>query len=291
MRFLCRWPIAWPGVPSSGPIAVAIAIAIVGGTLLETGFVARTPIPSSDARAPIAAVTGSGDVLVAMAAMGRDLTNVPQGVGESGPVLLDAMVAAGPVLAAAGFPDVLPFDLALGHPAELARPGALAPAIDPDGPSQVQTLVASASTTVRAAGPRAGTPRAKASARRGSPGRRRGPWRVSPLVTWYGPGFYGRRTACGQRYSRYVVGVAHRTLPCGTLVQFQWHGRTAVAPVIDRGPYGPRNLVFDWSAWLACHVFRPHGMRNGCFTRSDVHYRVVGRVDLHAWFKGGPRHR
>ena len=103
-------------------------------------------------------------------------------------------------------------------------------------------------------------------------------------MTWYGPGFYGARTACGQRYSRYILGVAHRTLPCGTLVQFRWHGRTAIAPVFDRGPYGPRAYVFDWSAGLACEVFKPKGMRNGCFTRANVAYRVVGHVNLRRWF-------
>jgi hypothetical protein len=76
-----------------------------------------------------------------------------------------------------------------------------------------------------------------------------------------------------------VVGVAHRTLPCGTMVQFRWHGRLAVAPVIDRGPYGPPDLVFDWSAWLACKTYRPRHARNGCFTRADVRYRVVGKVN------------
>jgi hypothetical protein len=112
-----------------------------------------------------------------------------------------------------------------------------------------------------------------------------GRWKVSQKVTWYGPGFYGNRTACGQRYTRYIIGVAHKTLPCGTLVQFTWAGITAVAPVIDRGPYGGRGLVFDWSAWLACRVFKPKRVENACFTRSDVKYRVVGKVNLKQWFK------
>ena len=55
------------------------------------------------------------------------------------------------------------------------------------------------------------------------------PWHTDRNISWYGPGFYGNRTACGQRYSRNIVGVAHRTLPCGTLVQFKWHGKRAVA--------------------------------------------------------------
>jgi rare lipoprotein A len=34
-----------------------------------------------------------------------------------------------------------------------------------------------------------------------------------------------------------TIGVAHRTLPCGTLVALYRGGRTLVAPVIDRGPF------------------------------------------------------
>jgi rare lipoprotein A (peptidoglycan hydrolase) len=104
-----------------------------------------------------------------------------------------------------------------------------------------------------------------------------GAWKVAPIVTWYGPGFYGGRTACGQRYTRYIVGVASRTLPCGTLVQFRWRGITVVAPVIDRGPYATPDFVFDWSARLACDLFRERGQKNGCFTRHNVEWRVVGK--------------
>jgi rare lipoprotein A len=56
-------------------------------------------------------------------------------------------------------------------------------------------------------------------------------------ASWYGPGLYGRHTACGQTLRATTVGVAHKTLPCGTLVKFVFHGRSVVAPVIDRGPY------------------------------------------------------
>jgi len=57
-------------------------------------------------------------------------------------------------------------------------------------------------------------------------------------ATWYGPGFYGRRTACGQRLTRRLAGVAHRTLPCGTLVALHHRGQATVVPVVDRGPFG-----------------------------------------------------
>jgi peptidoglycan lytic transglycosylase len=57
------------------------------------------------------------------------------------------------------------------------------------------------------------------------------------VATLYGPGLYGRRTACGVLLRRTTVGVAHRWLPCGTPVAIYYEGRTLVVPVIDRGPY------------------------------------------------------
>lgn len=60
-------------------------------------------------------------------------------------------------------------------------------------------------------------------------------------ATWYGPGFYGNRTACGKRLSGGTLGVAHRTLPCGTKVSILYRGRTISVPVIDRGPYTSAN--------------------------------------------------
>jgi rare lipoprotein A (peptidoglycan hydrolase) len=64
-------------------------------------------------------------------------------------------------------------------------------------------------------------------------------WNYDPNVSFYGPGFYGKRTACGLAYTPDLLGVAHRTLPCGTRVTFKnpANGRTITVPVIDRGPY------------------------------------------------------
>jgi rare lipoprotein A (peptidoglycan hydrolase) len=70
------------------------------------------------------------------------------------------------------------------------------------------------------------------------------PWQVSG-ATYYGPGLYGNRTACGQTLTPDLVGVAHRSLPCGTQVEFEWHGRTVVAPVVDRGPFGSTQYQWD----------------------------------------------
>lgn len=64
-------------------------------------------------------------------------------------------------------------------------------------------------------------------------------WHLDGNVSWYGPGFYGNRTACGYAMTASLLGVAHRTLACGTLVTFKnpANGRTLTVPVVDRGPY------------------------------------------------------
>jgi rare lipoprotein A (peptidoglycan hydrolase) len=85
-----------------------------------------------------------------------------------------------------------------------------------------------------------------------------GSWRYDREVSWYGPGFYGNRTACGQTYTKSIMGVAHRSLPCGTKVSFKYGSRVITVPVIDRGPYvAGRN--WDLSA-AACRAL------SHCFT-------------------------
>jgi peptidoglycan hydrolase-like protein with peptidoglycan-binding domain len=63
-------------------------------------------------------------------------------------------------------------------------------------------------------------------------------------ATWYGPGFRGNRTACGQVLKRETVGVAHRTLPCGSKVVVRYKGNFLRTRVIDRGPYA-NNAKWD----------------------------------------------
>ena len=58
------------------------------------------------------------------------------------------------------------------------------------------------------------------------------------VATWYGPGFFGNTTACGIELTPELVGVAHRSLPCGTNVAVRYGTRTLVVPVVDRGPFG-----------------------------------------------------
>jgi hypothetical protein len=56
------------------------------------------------------------------------------------------------------------------------------------------------------------------------------------IASYYGPGFYGNRTACGQTMTTTLQGVAHRTLPCGTLVHLKYGANEVTVPVVDRGP-------------------------------------------------------
>jgi hypothetical protein len=53
-------------------------------------------------------------------------------------------------------------------------------------------------------------------------------------ASWYGG---GGQTACGGALTSSTLGVANKTLPCGTLVTLHYGGHTVRVPVIDRGPY------------------------------------------------------
>jgi hypothetical protein len=85
--------------------------------------------------------------------------------------------------------------------------------------------------------------------------------------SWYGPGFYGSGTACGQTFSRSILGVAHKTLPCGTRVTFRnpKNGRTITVSVIDRGPY-VAGRTWDLSSATCSYL-------GNCYT-STIQYRI-----------------
>jgi peptidoglycan lytic transglycosylase len=56
-------------------------------------------------------------------------------------------------------------------------------------------------------------------------------------ASYYGPGLYGGALACGGTLQPGTLGVANKTLPCGTRVKLRYHGRSVTVPVVDRGPY------------------------------------------------------
>jgi rare lipoprotein A (peptidoglycan hydrolase) len=79
------------------------------------------------------------------------------------------------------------------------------------------------------------------------------------LASWYGPGLYGQRLGCGGTLSAGDLGVAHKSLPCGSRVTLRHRGRILRVRVIDRGPYvGGRE--FDLTAATARRLgFSGHG--------------------------------
>jgi hypothetical protein len=65
-------------------------------------------------------------------------------------------------------------------------------------------------------------------------------------VSWYGPGFYENRLPCWPwlkaqglpiQFLPDTWGVAHKSLPCGTMVTLTHGPNTVTVPVVDRGPY------------------------------------------------------
>ncbi len=59
------------------------------------------------------------------------------------------------------------------------------------------------------------------------------------IASWYGPGFYGRKTASGEVFDARLLTAAHRTLPFGTmaLVTNLANGMNVTVRINDRGPY------------------------------------------------------
>jgi rare lipoprotein A (RlpA)-like double-psi beta-barrel protein len=66
------------------------------------------------------------------------------------------------------------------------------------------------------------------------------------VASWYGPGFFENRLPCWPwlkanglpiQFLPDTWGVAHKSLPCGTMVTLTHGSRTVTVPVVDRGPY------------------------------------------------------
>ena len=80
------------------------------------------------------------------------------------------------------------------------------------------------------------------------------------LASWYGE---GQALACGGHMTPGMMGVANKSLPCGTKVTIRYRGRQVRVSVVDRGPYsGARE--FDL----------------GPGVRSALHFDGVGTVQV-----------
>ena len=58
-------------------------------------------------------------------------------------------------------------------------------------------------------------------------------------MSWYGPGFHGRRTASGEIFDTNELTMAHRDLPFGSRVRVTNldNGLSVIVRVNDRGPF------------------------------------------------------
>ncbi len=78
------------------------------------------------------------------------------------------------------------------------------------------------------------------------------PKQFSGRVSWYGPGFDGKKTASGELFDMKKSTAAHLKLKFGTkvLVENPRTGKTVVVKVNDRGPYA-KGRVMDLSRGAA----------------------------------------
>lgn len=134
---------------------------------------------------------------------------------------------------------------------------------------EYETRRAAAAAAAAAAARRAAEQRAARAPAPAAPGQNvsgTGEW-LTAVASHYSSTFTGRG-ASGAAIGPYTMMVAHKTLPFGTLVEFEYNGRRAVASVQDRGPY-VAGRVWD----LGPGVVRALGF-NGVH---QVRYRIISR--------------
>jgi rare lipoprotein A (peptidoglycan hydrolase) len=93
-----------------------------------------------------------------------------------------------------------------------------------------------------------------------------GAWQTA-VASHYGRNFTGRG-ASGAAIGPYSMIVAHKTLPFGTLIEFEYNGKRAVAKVVDRGPY-TKGRTFDLGPGVV-RVLDFSGVH-------EVRYRIIGK--------------
>jgi rare lipoprotein A len=74
------------------------------------------------------------------------------------------------------------------------------------------------------------------------------------FASWYGPGFYGNKTANGEIFTGQDLTAAHGTLPLPSIIQVVnlENNRAVIVRVNDRGPFrGGRKRILDLSEYAA----------------------------------------
>lgn len=89
------------------------------------------------------------------------------------------------------------------------------------------------------------------------------------IASFYGDGFHGRTTANGERFNRWALTAAHRSLSFGARVRVtnQSNGKSVVVRVNDDGPHIPGRII-DLSEGAFSHIASTgQGLARVCVTR------------------------
>lgn len=72
-------------------------------------------------------------------------------------------------------------------------------------------------------------------------------------ASWYGPGFHGKETRCGQIYNQNALTAASNTLPCGAKVRLRYHktGKSVIVRITDTGGFKKYGRDIDISRGAA----------------------------------------
>lgn len=79
-------------------------------------------------------------------------------------------------------------------------------------------------------------------------------------ASWYGPTFYGKRTASGSIFRKHALTAAHRTLPLGSTVRVTnlANGRSVDVLINDRGPFVSGRIIdLSWEAANRLEIIGP----------------------------------
>jgi rare lipoprotein A len=111
--------------------------------------------------------------------------------------------------------------------------------------------------------------------------------------SYYADRVHGRYTASGERYDKYLLTAAHKTLPFNTLVRVTnaRNNKTTVVRIIDRGPYSGKRIldiskaaareldfVSDGLAWVTIEAI---GMANADSVKAALEQRRKDQTEKH----------
>lgn len=75
-------------------------------------------------------------------------------------------------------------------------------------------------------------------------------------ASFYNDKLHGHETASGEKYDKFAMTAAHRTLPFGTMLKVTnlWNGKNVIVRVNDRGPFGKTERIIDLSMQAALQI-------------------------------------